>query len=323
VATENFLTLLLPEDRPKLLAVRDQIAAGISPAPFEYRIRRPDGEVRHIYRETELIRDETGKPVRMIATFQDVTEARIGEVRQRELEKQLRHSQKLEALGTLAGGIAHDLNNTLVPVLALSQMLSVPEEDRDDLRTIILAARRAKELVQQILAFSRKQDMQKGEVSPAVVVEEALQMLRSTLPPNVAIIEQIGVVPAIHADGGQLQQVIVNLVTNASHAIGETQGSVTVAVSTLDAADGSGTFIQISITDTGCGMEQAVVDRIFEPFFTTKGVGEGTGLGLAVVHGIITGHHGTIEVKSKPGVGTTFTILLPILEPAEVALEAA
>ena len=327
IAYGNFLKLLLPEDRQKLATIREQIAKGISPAASEYRIRRPDGEVRHIYRESELIRDESGQPVRWVGTLQDVTEERAAEARQKELEKQLLHSQKLEALGTLAGGIAHDLNNTLVPVLALSQMLmdTVAEADREDLQTIILATRRAKELVQQILAFSRKQEVQKTEVDPAGVVRQALQMLRATLPPNIVVIEEIDPVPPIFADAGQLQQVVVNLVTNAAQAIGSTSASITVAVCALaqtSAAECRDNFIRIRIADTGCGMEQEVVDRIFEPFFTTKGVGEGTGLGLSVVHGIVTGHGGTIEVASEPGKGTTFTILLPGSQPAALSLEA-
>jgi PAS domain S-box-containing protein len=323
----NFLSFVLPEDRPKIEAAHAQMGEGISPAPFEYRIRRSTGEIRHIHRITELIRDRNGAVTGSGGTIWDVTEMRAAEERQRELEAQLRHSQKLEALGTLAGGIAHDLNNTLVPVLALSQMLmdSVAEADREDLQTIILATRRAKELVQQILAFSRKQEIQKAEVDPAGVVRQALQMLRATLPPNIAVIEEIDLVPPILADAGQLQQVVVNLVTNAAQAIGSATASITVEVSALDpanAAERRENFIQIRIADTGCGMAQEVVDRIFEPFFTTKGVGEGTGLGLSVVHGIITGHGGTIEVASEPGKGSTFTILLPRSQSAAASLES-
>jgi signal transduction histidine kinase len=272
----------------------------------------------------ELVCDDQGRRCKLLGVIKDITELRETERQRDELERQLLHSQRLEALGTLAGGMAHDLNNTLVPVLALSQMLmdSAAEEDREDLQTIILATRRAKELVQQVLAFSRKQEIQKTEVDPAGVVREALQMLRVTMPPNIAVIEEIDPVPPILADAGQLQQVVVNLVTNAAHAIGNADGSVTVGVSVLDPAKGAGDLVQICIADTGCGMEQEVVDRIFEPFFTTKGVGEGSGLGLSVVHGIVTGHGGTIEVASEPGKGTTFTILLPGSQPTVASLQA-
>ncbi len=326
-STANFMSFVLPEDRPKVEAAHAQMGEGICPAPFEYRIRRSTGEIRHIHRITELIRDRNGAVTGTGGTIWDVTEMRAAERRRDELERELLHSQKLEALGTLAGGIAHDLNHTLVPVLALSQLLmdSVAGADREDLQTIILATRRAKELVQQILAFSRKQEIQKAEIDPAGVVQQALQMLRATLPPNIAVIEEIDPVPPILADAGQLQQVVVNLVTNAAQAIGSASASITVEVSALapaSVAEHEENLVQIRIVDTGCGMEQEVVDRIFEPFFTTKGVGEGTGLGLSVVHGIIAGHGGTIEVASEPGKGTIFTILLPGSQPAAALLEA-
>jgi signal transduction histidine kinase len=311
-STENFVKFLLLEDRAKLLAADAAIANGIRPAPFEYRIRRPGGGIRQIYRETEIICNENGKPVGFAAVLQDVTEARAAASRQRELERQLQHSQKLEALGTLAGGIAHDLNNTLVPVLALSQMLldSVAEADREDLQTIILATRRARDLVQQILAFSRKQEVRKVEIDLAEVVEQSLKMLRATLPASLMVIEEIDDVPRILADAGQLQQVIVNLMTNAAQAIGDATG--VIRISLTPAADG----LRLSIADTGRGMNEKTVERIFEPFFTTKGVGEGTGLGLSVVHGIITDHNGKIEVSSQPGKGTIFTISLPAVTAA-------
>jgi PAS domain S-box-containing protein len=320
----RLLELLLPEDRPRFEAQVTAIVEGRPSPELEYRIRLPDGRIRTLHREMELVCDDQGRRCKLFGVIKDITELRETERQRDELERQLLHSQKLEALGTLAGGIAHDLNNTLVPVLALSQLLmdSVAEADREDLQTIILATRRAKELVQQILAFSRKQVIQKTEVDPAEVARQALQMLRATLPPNIAVIEEIDPVQPILADAGQLQQVVVNLVTNAAHAIGNTDGSVTVGVSVLDPAEGAGNLVRIRIADTGCGMQQEVVDRIFEPFFTTKGVGEGTGLGLSVVHGIVTGHGGTIEVASEPGKGTTFTILLPGSQSAVASLEA-
>jgi PAS domain S-box-containing protein len=318
---------LLPEDRPRFEAQIAAIVEGRPSPELEYRIRRPDGRIRTLHREMELVCDDQGRRCKLFGVIKDITELREAERQRDELERQLLHSQKLEALGTLAGGIAHDLNNTLVPVLALSQMLmdSVADDDREDLQTIILATRRAKELVQQILAFSRKQVIQKTEVDAAAVVMQALQMLRATLPPNIAVIEEIDSVPPILADAGQLQQVVVNLVTNAAQAIGRGSASITVAVSTVGATGDTErreNFIQIRIADTGCGIDKEVLDRIFEPFFTTKGVGEGTGLGLSVVHGIVTGHGGTIEVASKPGKGTTFTILLPGSRPAAASLEA-
>jgi two-component system cell cycle sensor histidine kinase/response regulator CckA len=161
--------------------------------------------------------------------------------------------------------------------------------------------------------------------SSAVVVRQALRLLRATLPPHIAVIESIEEVPGILVDAGQLQQVVVNLVTNAAQAIGVSSGSITVEVTVIDlaAAEGHDNFVQIRVADTGPGIGRDVLERIFEPFYTTKGVGEGTGLGLSVVHGIVTGHGGTIKVTSEPEKGSVFTVLLPLLEPAIPPLEIA
>jgi PAS domain S-box-containing protein len=319
-STENFLELLHPEDRAVILEARDKIKQGRCPEPFEYRVVRPDGALRHIYRETALIRDEVGNPVFLTGTCHDITEARAAQARERELERQLMHSQKLEALGTLAGGVAHDLNNTLVPILALSKLALEELPDfspvRSDIETIIHASERARDLVKQILAFSRKQDLVKQEADLADVAHDALQMLRASLPTTIQIREQIGQVPPVFGDAGELHQVIVNLVTNAAQAIGDSVGKITVRVWATpqgppSAGNTIGSSICLSVADTGCGMDQATIQRIFEPFFTTKAVGDGTGLGLAVVHGIVTRHGGTIGVQSKPGEGSEFTLSLP------------
>jgi two-component system, cell cycle sensor histidine kinase and response regulator CckA len=325
--TENFMKFVLPQDQATVQTARAEVENGTCPGPIEYRVRRPSGEIRHIRALTELIRDDRGAVIGMAGAVHDVTELRAAEERQKELERQLLHSQKLEALGTLAGGVAHDLNNTLTPILVLTKLVleDLPAESPvlEEMQMIRQAGERARDLVKQILAFSRKQEIQRSEIDPGPVVAEALQMLRATLPPNVAIVEEIGRTPLIRADAGQLQQVVVNLVTNAAQAIGDADGSVTVAVSTPAASEGARDFVQIRICDTGCGMEQQVVDRIFEPFFTTKGVGEGSGLGLAIVHGIISGHGGRIDVASRPGEGTTFTIRLPMPKPATPPFEVA
>jgi two-component system, cell cycle sensor histidine kinase and response regulator CckA len=327
---DSFLRMVLPDDRPHVIAAHRRMEEGQCPDSFEYRIRRPNGEIRYIHRIDELIRDRDGNVTGMGGMLWDITELREAEERQKELERQLLHSQKLEALGRLAGGVAHDLNNTLVPILSLAKLaledLSDGDPLHDDIATIVSASERARDLVKQILAFSRKQDIQKSRIEPAGVVRAALHMLRATLPLNITFVERIDTVPPIFADGGQLQQVVVNLVTNAAQAIGTARGSISLELSAEARAVNTsrrGDVVRLRIADTGCGMAKAVLDRIFEPFFTTKPVGEGTGLGLAVVHGIVVGHGGTIDVESRPGKGTTFTILLPIAEPASANLEAA
>lgn len=319
---EALLDFVHPADRAAV--AHTLTAAAEARRELEFRIVRPNGAVRAVYGESETVAAAS-----RLLTLKDITDVRAAEARQKELEQQLLHSQKLEALGTLAGGIAHDLNNTLVPILSLSKLAldDLPDGSqlREDIATIVAASERARDLVKQILAFSRKQAICKAETDPAAVVRQALQMLRATLPANIALVEEIAAVPAILADGGQLQQVIVNLVTNAAHAIGTESGAITVAVAAEAGAPGApgGRCVCIRVADTGCGMPKEIVERIFEPFFTTKQVGEGTGLGLAVVHGIVTGHGGTIAVGSTPGQGTAFTIALPVPEPAPVALAAA
>ena len=315
---EEFLALIHPDDRGAYEASMTASEQGLQAPPLTYRFRCHDGSIKWIYTEIETIFDDKGNPVRRIGTIRDVTETRMAEERQRELERQLLHSQKLDALGTLAGGIAHDLNNTLMPILALSQLLmqQMPEgsSEREDLETVVQASRHGRDLVQRILAFSRNQKAAKTRVDLAAIIGQALQMLRPTIPATVLINQQIEDVPPILADAGQLHRIIVNLVTNARQAIGKDLGTITIGVSPASRhskRQRGGDSVRLWVADTGCGMDAETKDRIFEPFFTTKNVGEGTGLGLSVVHGIIADHGGRLEVKSQPGQGTEFTIFLP------------
>ncbi|MBV8504482.1 MAG: PAS-domain containing protein [Alphaproteobacteria bacterium] len=326
---QEFLPRIHPDDRAGYEASMTASEQGLQASPLTYRFRCHDGSTKWIYTEIETIFDDDGNPVRRIGTIRDVTEAREAEERQTELERQLLHSQKLEALGTLAGGIAHDLNNTLMPILALSQLLmqQMPEgsSERDDLETVVQASRHGRDLVQRILAFSRNQKAAKTKVDLASTIRQALQMLRPTIPATVLISEEIEDVPLVFADAGQLQQVIVNLVTNARQAIGSALGTITVNLSGASPRSNrrqDGDFVRIRVVDTGCGMDAETKERIFDPFFTTKNVGEGTGLGLSVVHGIIADHGGRIEVKSQPGQGTEFTIFLPAAQ-FEASVEGA
>ncbi|HYM72625.1 MAG TPA: ATP-binding protein [Stellaceae bacterium] len=260
----------------------------------------------------------------------DITPLRRAEERQRELEKQLHHAQKLEAVGTLAAGIAHGLNNALMPILALSEMAltTLPAErgECEDMEIIAIASRRAQTLVQRLVSFSRRQQIVKRPVDLVRVVRSAVEMLRPGLPAGIRLTPEIGTVPRMPADADQLRQVVVDLVTNAAQAIGTGKGTITVGLETYrppPAADGrSEEFVRLFVADTGCGMDPQTVRRVFEPFFTTRGVGEGSGLGLAVVHGIVTQHGGTIRVRSKPGRGSEFVIMLPLAD-IHAAPEAA
>jgi signal transduction histidine kinase len=243
----------------------------------------------------------------------DITEIKEAEARAREAERQLHHSQKLEALGTLAGGIAHDLNNTLVPVLALTKLtlgrLAPESRERANLQTVLQASYRARDLVKQILAFSRKEALEPAIFDLSVVGAETLAMLRASIPSTITLNYDAKQAAWLLGDAGQLQQVIVNLVANAAQAVGAGAGTITLTIAV--APDPAGDEIVMTVEDTGCGMDDATLRRIFEPFFTTKGVNEGTGLGLSIVYGIITAHKGRIDATSDVGRGTRLTIHLP------------
>ncbi len=330
LSSETLLALVHDEDRERVAAEMTPARLRHKPQAMEFRIVRPDGRTRTIRREGSIVVDETGAPARLLVTFRDVTELRAAEERQWLLERQLLHAQKLEALGTLAGGIAHDLNNTLVPVLALAKLTAkrLPEDSREraNLGTILRASERARDLVRQILAFSRKEAPTRRVVELPSLIRESLKMLVASIPSTIHICEKLDEVPAVLADPGQLHQIMINLVVNAAQAIGDKTGTITVELGLddgkrLDQVPGTTPTraVRLSIQDTGVGMEEAVMQRIFEPFFTTKAVGEGTGLGLSVVHGIVAEHGGRMTVESKLGHGTRFNVFLPVLSEAEIA----
>jgi signal transduction histidine kinase len=306
-----------PDDRAAVLADRDAAVRGEPQKLTEYRIVRPDGVVRVVQRNQCIIRDdEHGKPMHLLVAFQDVTEVRAEENRRRALERQLHHSQKLEALGTLAGGIAHDLNNTLVPVITIAKLClrhakpGTPEHE--DLELIYRAGLRARDLVKQVVAFSRKDVANRRLFKVDDVLGEALSMLRPTIPSMIRIELAVEPVPLVMGDPTQIHQIIVNLMTNAVHAIGLSHGVISISLKEVPSAGtGEPGLVRLAVADTGCGMDEETQHRIFDPFFTTKPVGEGSGLGLSVVHGIVSNHDGSIAVESAPGRGSRFVVDLP------------
>ena len=242
------------------------------------------------------------------------------------LEQQLRQAHKMEAIGTLAGGIAHDFNNILAAIIGFSEMArdKTPEESpaRRHMERVFDAGIRGRDLVKRILTFSRKAEQEKQPLRLAAVVEETLKLLRASLPTTIDIRMNLQSEPGfVLADPTQVQQVVMNLCTNAAHAMRRTGGNISIDLtgfsfsSPEDAPDPTmspGLYARLSVTDTGEGMPPAVFGRIFDPFFTTKAQGEGTGLGLSVVHGIVASHGGTITVSSEQGKGSTFNVYLPV-----------
>ena len=264
----------------------------------------------------------------------DITERKKVEKEKIELELQLSQKQKMEAIGTLAGGIAHDFNNILGAMQGYVELslddLTEGSTVRDNLEQILSCINRAAKLVKQILTFSRKdqQEQEKEPLQISSIIKEVLRMLRSSLPATIKISRKIHADSSmVLADSTQIHQVLVNLCTNASHAMQGEDGLLEVSLEDVNLESetrigdeylGSGTYVKLSVSDSGCGMEKEVVERIFEPFFTTRKVNEGTGLGLSVVHGIIKSHDGVITVSSTPGEGTTFDIFFPKIESCEI-----
>ncbi len=244
----------------------------------------------------------------------------------KELEAQLRHAQRLETIGTLAGGIAHDFNNILTPILGYADMVACeldPESGtRRDIEQVIQAAYRAKGLVQQILAFSRQADQTRHPLQIDIVAKETIRLLRASVPPNIEFYQDINNVGSVLSDPTMLNQVLMNLCTNAYQAIGDDFGEISVSlksefVHSTDkigkASLPEGSYAVLKVTDSGPGIDSQTLERMFEPFFTTKDVGKGTGLGLSVVHGIVQAHGGAIIVDSELGKGTQISVFLPLL----------
>lgn len=237
------------------------------------------------------------------------------------LEKQLRHSQKMEAIGTLAGGIAHDFNNVLTPIMGYSEIIRLKMQQdgiedkaiQDYLDGILRAAKRAKKLVEQVLTFSRSSEKKETLQYMHPIVKEVMKLMRVSLPSTVIINERIDEnCGMVSVDPVQIHQVLINLCTNSAEAMEGKHGSLTVSLS-QDESESDEKFIKLSVADTGCGIEADKLERIFEPYFTTKEKSRGTGMGLAMVHGIINRQGGRIEVDSKVGEGTTFDLYLPVV----------
>jgi len=289
---------------------------------FEGTIANADGQERAVIFTRATVHNGEGRVTGLVVTLFDISE-------KMKLEKQLRHSQKMEAIGALAGGIAHDFNNVLTPIMGQAEIMRFrmrqngwqhPELE-DSLSKIMLAAKRAKELVDQILTFARSQEQSSVAIYLHPVIKEVLGLIKVALPSTIQIRQEIDTdCGRVVMDSIQLHQVLMNLCTNSFHALEGRVGVLTVRLAKDKEEPGGQRWVVLSVEDTGAGIEPAVLSRIFEPYFTTKDKSRGTGMGLAMVHGIVITHGGRVEVQSELGVGTTFTIYLPVAadEPSPV-----
>ena len=309
-----------PEDHDRVVrGVRAAIEGGAQIWSDEYRFRRADGSYAAVFDRAHVLRDEDGRPVRMIGAMMDISE-------RKELEAQVRQSQKLEAVGQLAGGVAHDFNNLLTIIQGHASFVlaeaGLTSEVADSIREIVDAAGRAAGLTRQLLAFSRRQVLQPRDVDLNDVVGKMARLLHRILGEDVAMDIALSATPAfVRADPTMLEQVILNLAVNARDAM--PQGgrlAISTSVDQIAADDQraevrSGTFVRLTIADSGCGISAEVLPHIFEPFFTTKAIDRGTGLGLATVYGVVKQHQGWVSVRSVPNEGTTFDVHLPAIAP--------
>jgi PAS domain S-box-containing protein len=292
---------------------------------YPLEIRHREGRVVPVLYNASVYRDDTGSVIGVFAAARDVSDQQM-------LQAQLRQAQKMEALGTLSGGIAHDFNNILAAIIGFTELLKdhMPDDSRDRryAQRVLEAGIRGRELVRQMLTFSRQTEQERKPLRLSSIVKESVKLLRASIPSTIQIRLKVASESGlILGDPVQVQQVLMNLATNAAFAMRETGGSLDIelsdfSVSTAGAKPNAvepGQYMRLTVRDTGVGIPREIMDRVFDPFFTTKKVGEGTGLGLSVVLGIVKQAHGHIAVESEPGRGSTFSIYFPKTHEAKVA----
>ncbi len=324
---QRWLDNIHPDDLPVVRRQIEKAKQEIGKFRIEYRVRHKSGEYKYVEDQGVVLPDLSGEAYRILGSIKDITVQKKEEEERHRLEQQIQHSQRLESLGVLAGGIAHDFNNLLAVIIGLTDMAlkELPKKSPlyEDLSEVLQAANRAKDLVKQILAFSRQAGEENSPLYLHVIAREVIKMLRATIPPNIEIIDNVDVHSgAIMGNPAQIHQVIINYCTNAIQAM-PTGGKLEIEVKDVTLGDDAsrihprlspGSYVRLVVRDTGHGMEPHILERIFDPFFTTKKPGEGTGMGLAVVHGIVTAHGGAIVVESKPGLGSTFYTYFPRID---------
>jgi PAS domain S-box-containing protein len=320
----KFSEIVHHTERKQFLKMLQDLFKGVYIRNQELRVHRVDGSLFSALVSASVIMDEANNPTKLIFITRDLTDLK-------NLENKLRQSQKMESLGTLAGGIAHDFNNIITIIAGYislsSAKLDQPELAQRDLDEAIKACLRAGSLIGKILAFSRQSGFDVGQIVFADIIEESLPMIRAALPARIHIETTINSRACTLADSSSLSQVIINLASNASHAMNAEGGTLSINLDEVNGFELIGidpkvalesSYLRLKVSDTGCGIPAAIISRIFDPYFSTRSYGEGTGLGLSIVHGIVTGYKGFITVQSVVDRGATFNVFLPAIEQEKI-----
>lgn len=323
--------LIAPEWREKILNIYNRCLGDGQSLDEEFEIITAKGRRRWVHATGEAIRDDNGKIIRVIGALQDISDRVQADEERKQLQQHLDQARKMEAIGILAGGIAHDFNNILSGLMGFTDLAMYEAKENETLKRylnqVTSSSLRARDLVRQILTFSRKSEVEKQPIILKSVIKESVKFMRASLPSSIDIQHDLRLEQGrVFGDATQIYQVLMGLFTNAGHAMKDHGGVLEIVLDRVK-LDGTptgflgqisaGEFIELVISDSGCGIHKKYLDRIFEPFFTTKRRGEGTGMGLSIVYGIIKEMGGMISVYSERGVGTTFRILLPEYDQAE------
>jgi PAS domain S-box-containing protein len=329
---QNFYDFITEDEKEKVKKIFRSMNTKRPTVVQEYQVVEQDGTKSWQEWTYRALLDEHDQLMEYQAIGRDITEQKIAQDERNKLERQLYQAQKIEAIGTLAGGIAHDFNNILSAVIGHSElaMLYLPKKSkaRQNLKKILNSAYRARKLVNLIQTISLEGEAEPIPVQIHLIVNEALKLLRASLPATIDIHQSIAIESdTVLCDPGHIHQVVMNLCANAQYAMRENGGTLSLTLAPQDINSHTtvnypdlhpGPYVKLTVSDTGYGMDRSTIERIFDPYFTTKEIDMGTGLGLAVVHGIVKSYGGKINASSQPGKGTTFEILLPrMVDPVE------